>query len=51
MIAYMKPRGLIYVTYNRLAEGDHRVQYCADKRKNYPPDCERVPGKAYRFRV
>lgn len=46
-----KRRRILYVTYNRLAEGDHRIQYYADKRKSYPPDCEREPGKEYVFRV
>lgn len=46
-----KPRRLLYVTYNRLSEGDHRRQYYADKRKSYPPDCERESGKVYAFRV
>ena len=45
------PRRLLYVTYNRLSEGDHRQRYYADKRKSYPPDCEREPGKTYQFRV
>ncbi|MCI0591229.1 MAG: phytanoyl-CoA dioxygenase family protein, partial [Gammaproteobacteria bacterium] len=46
-----KPRRVLYITYNRLSEGDHRVKYYADKRQNYPPDCEREPGKTYVFRV
>lgn len=46
-----KPRRVLYVTYNRLAEGDQRARYYADKRKNYPPDCERDPAKRYVFRV
>ncbi len=45
------PRRVLYVTYNRLSEGDHRQRYYADKRKSYPPDCEREPGKTYEFRV
>ncbi len=45
------PRRVLYVTYNRLAEGDHRAQYYVDKRLSYPPDCEREPGKQYQFRV
>lgn len=45
------PRRVLYVTYNRLSEGDHRQRYYADKRKSYPPDCEREPGKKYVFRV
>ncbi|MFQ6016814.1 MAG: phytanoyl-CoA dioxygenase family protein [Kiloniellaceae bacterium] len=45
------PRRVLYVTYNRAAEGDHRAQYFADKRKSFPPDIERKPGKTYVFRV
>lgn len=44
-------RRMLYVTYNRLAEGDHREQYYADKRASYPPDVERDPAKTYVFRV
>lgn len=44
-------RRVLYVTYNRLSEGDHREQYYADKRKSYPPDCERDPDRNYVFRV
>ena len=46
-----RSRRVLYVTYNRLSEGDHRRRYYADKRKSYPPNCERVPGKEYVFRV
>lgn len=46
-----KARRVLYVTYNRLSEGDHRRQYYDDKRKSYPPDCERETGKEYVFRV
>ena len=46
-----EPRRVLYVTYNRLADGDHRARYYADKRKNYPPDVEREPGKQYVYRV
>jgi hypothetical protein len=46
-----EPRRVLYVTYNRLAEGDHRVRYYADKRKSYPPDVEREPGRQYVYRV
>lgn len=45
------PRRVLYVTYNRRSEGDHRRRYYDDKRKSYPPDCERVPGREYVFRV
>jgi hypothetical protein len=46
-----EPRRVLYVTYNRAAEGDHRVSYYADKRASFPPDIERSPGVEYRFRV
>lgn len=46
-----EPRRVLYVTYNRLSEGDHRLRYYADKRKSYPPDCEREAGKQYVYRV
>ena len=44
-------RRVLYITYNRLSEGDHLARYYADKRRSYPPDCEREPGKQYVFRV
>jgi ectoine hydroxylase-related dioxygenase (phytanoyl-CoA dioxygenase family) len=44
-------RRVLYVTYNRLAEVDHREGYFAEKRRNFPPDVEREPGKQYVFRV
>lgn len=44
-------RRVLYVTYNRLSEGDHRAQYYADKRLSFPPDIERTPDKEYVFRV
>ena len=46
-----RPRRVLYVTYNRLAAGDHRAQYYADKRLSFPPDIEREAGKVYVFRV
>lgn len=46
-----RPRRVLYVTYNRLAAGDHRAQYYADKRLSFPPDIEREAGKEYVFRV
>ncbi len=35
----------------RMSEGDHLPRYYADKRKSYPPDIEREPGREYVFRV
>lgn len=44
-------RRVLYITYNRASAGDAREKYYADKRRNYPPDIERDPGKDYRFKV
>lgn len=44
-------RRVLYVTYNRASEGDHREQYYTDKRRTYPPDCERDPRREYAYRV
>lgn len=44
-------RRILYLTYNRLSDGDHRDLYFAEKRANFPPDIERVPGVEYKFRV
>ncbi|MGO9930993.1 MAG: phytanoyl-CoA dioxygenase family protein [Steroidobacteraceae bacterium] len=44
-------RRVLYVTYNRASDGDHRISYYADKRASFPPDIERLPGVEYRFRV
>ncbi len=44
-------RRVLYVTYNRLSDGDHRARYYADKRKSFPPDIERDPDRDYEFRV
>jgi len=46
-----KPRRVFYATYNKKSEGDYRAQYYADKRKSYPPDCEREAGKVYVYKV
>ena len=46
-----KRRRNLYLTYNRASDGDFREKYFADKRKSFPPDFEREPGKEYVFRV
>ena len=46
-----KARRVLYLTYNRLSEGDHRRPYYINKRASYPPDCERDVDKEYVFRV
>jgi len=40
------PRSNVYLTYNRMSEGDHRKEYFARKRKDLPPDNER--GETFR---
>lgn len=45
------PRRVLYVTYSRACDGDHRTRYFADKRRDFPPDIEREPGRIYTFRV
>jgi 2-aminoethylphosphonate dioxygenase len=45
------PRRILYVTYALAAQGDHRARYFADKRRDFPPDIEREPGRVYTFRV
>jgi len=44
-------RRVLYITYNKLSEGDSRAAYYAAKRRSYPPDIERDPDREYRFRV
>lgn len=44
-------RRILYLTYNRAADGDHRARYFHDKRLSFPPDVEREPGREYKFRV
>jgi hypothetical protein len=46
-----KPRRVLYVTYSKEKEGDYRAQYYADKRKSFPPDCEREEGKSYAYKI
>ncbi|HEY5776808.1 MAG TPA: phytanoyl-CoA dioxygenase family protein [Xanthomonadales bacterium] len=46
-----KSRRVLYITFNAASDGDRRAEYYADKRKNYPPDIERDPGKNYAFKV
>ena len=46
-----KPRRILYLTYNKLSDGDHRKKYYNDKYKNYPPDVDRDPNKNYNFKV
>ena len=45
------PRRNLYLTYNLVKDGRWREKYFSDKRKSYPPDNEREPGKEYTFKV
>ncbi len=45
------PRRVLYLTYNRRADGDHRAQYYRDKHASFPPDVDRISGRNYVFRV
>ena len=42
-----RSRRAMYITYNKVSEGDYREAYYADKRKVFPPECEREEGKDY----
>ncbi len=44
-------RRVLYITFNKLSEGDHRERYYAEKRENYPPDIDRDPRGQYAFKV
>lgn len=46
-----RPRRNLYLTYNRACDGQWREKYFADKRKSFPPDNEREPGRQYAFKV
>jgi ectoine hydroxylase-related dioxygenase (phytanoyl-CoA dioxygenase family) len=46
-----RPRRVLYLTYNRAGDGDHRAAYYRDKHASFPPDIDRVPGREYVFRV
>ena len=46
-----RARRVLYITYNRASDGDSREKYYAAKRRNYPPDIEREPGRDYSFKV
>jgi hypothetical protein len=45
------PRRILYLTYNRASEGDHRDRYYAEKHAAFPPDIERDGSTQYVFRV
>jgi hypothetical protein len=46
-----EPRRVLYATYNPRSHGDSYERYFADKHRSYPPDVDRRPERAYRYRV
>ena len=46
-----EPRRILYLTYNLLQYGDHRVLYFDEKRASFPPDVERDGSRTYTFKV
>ncbi|EEB91746.1 hypothetical protein MPER_09847, partial [Moniliophthora perniciosa FA553] len=41
-------RAAIYATYNAISDGgDKHDAYYADRRKNWPPTADRMPGEKY----
>ena len=46
-----KSRSQIYLTYNKEKDGKFRSKYISDKRKNFPPNDERLANKSYSYKV
>lgn len=44
-------RRMIFLTYNKISEGDYRLEYYQNKRKNFPPDIEREDGEHYEYKI
>lgn len=44
-------RRVLYTTFAKRSQGDHRQRYYADKTASLPQDCERDPAKTYAYRV
>nr|D0E8I4.1 RecName: Full=2-aminoethylphosphonate dioxygenase; AltName: Full=2-oxoglutarate dioxygensase; AltName: Full=Alpha-ketoglutarate/Fe(II)-dependent dioxygenase PhnY [uncultured bacterium HF130_AEPn_1]ACU83549.1 2-oxoglutarate dependent dioxygenase PhnY [uncultured bacterium HF130_AEPn_1] len=42
-----RSRRAMFITYNRLSEGEKRLDYFKDKREKFPPEAERIEGKDY----
>jgi hypothetical protein len=47
----IKPRRVLYLTYNLIDHGDQRARYYADKHAAFPPDVDRDGSKTYVFKV
>ncbi len=46
-----KRRRMIFLTFNKKSDGNHRKKHFKDKRKNFPPNYERKIGKKYIFHI
>ena len=46
-----KRRRMIFLTFNKKNDGNHRKKHFKDKRKNFPPNYERKIGKKYIFHI
>jgi ectoine hydroxylase-related dioxygenase (phytanoyl-CoA dioxygenase family) len=44
-------RRMLFLTYNKKSEGNHRRKHFKDKRNNFPPNFERKKGKQYVFHI
>jgi len=45
------PRRIIYLTYNAKKDGNLRKEYFFNKRKNFPPNIDRIKGKKYKYKI
>lgn len=46
-----KSRKMIYLTYNAKKDGNLKEKYFINKRKNFPPNNERLPGRNYKYLI
>ena len=44
-------RRMLFLTYNKKSEGNHRKKHFKEKRNNFPPNFERKKGKKYVFHI
>ncbi|MGJ7922079.1 phytanoyl-CoA dioxygenase family protein [Neobacillus sp. LXY-4] len=44
-------RRMIFLTFNKLSEGDYREEYYKNKRISFPPDFERKPGENHEYKI
>ena len=44
-------RRMLFLTFNKKKDGNHRIKHFKDKRKNFPPNFERKNSKKYVFHI